>query len=127
VIPLAKRVPFAPISKCGPRTSLIRTNAQRIRVIEHMAAHILYDPTIRFHPQEHCGLCLRPSPMCAIYLKKGRGGSRGYKVDMKHSKCVNLIRFKYAITATSLESSPSTNVMCPICPPEVARSLNIQP
>ena len=105
-------------TKCGPRTSLDRTNAQRI--IEHMAAHILHDPAIRSHPQEHCGLCLRPSPMCAIYLKKGCGGSRGYNVDMKHSKCVNLIRFKYAIAATSSENSPCTNVpiMCPICPPK---------
>ena len=99
-------------TKCGPRTSLDRTNAQRI--IEHMAAHILYDLTIRSHPQEYCGLCLRPSPMCAIYLKKGRGGSRGYNVDMKHSNCINLIRFKYAIAATSSENSPCTNVpvMC---------------
>ena len=60
-------------TKCGPRTSLDRMNAQCI--IEHMATHILYDPTIRSHPQEHCGLCLGPSPMCAIYLKKGRGRS----------------------------------------------------
>ena len=60
-------------TKCGPRTSLDRTNAQRI--IEQMATHILYDPTIRSHPHGHCSLCLQPSPMCAIYLKKGCGRS----------------------------------------------------
>ena len=50
-------------------------------------------------------------------LKKGRGTSQGYTIDMKHSKCVNLIQFKYAIAATSLENSPCTNVpvICPIC------------
>ena len=103
-------------SKCGPRTSLDRSNAQRI--LEHMAAHILYDPAVRNPSQELCGLCLRPAPMCTIYLKKGRGASRGYSVNMKDSSCMNLIRFKYATAATSSENSPCSNVpvICPLCP-----------
>ena len=105
-------------TKCGPHTSLDRTNSQCI--IEHMAAHILHDPTVRSHPQELCGLCLQSLPICMIYLKKGHGESQGYNVDMKLSKCVNLIQFKYAIAATSSKNSPCTNVLvvCLLCSPK---------
>ena len=48
--------------------------------------------------------------MGAIYLKKGCGRLQGYNIDMKHSKCVNLIQFKYAIVVTSSENSPCMNV-----------------
>ncbi|KDR76610.1 hypothetical protein GALMADRAFT_139524 [Galerina marginata CBS 339.88] len=106
-----------PCSKCGPRTGVDRSNGQRM--LEHMGAHILHDPSIP-NNLEVCGLCLRPAPMCTIYLKKGRGGSKGYSVDMNRSTCINLIRFRYASAATSTESAPCTNVPihCPICGPK---------
>lgn len=44
-------------SKCGPRTGIDRSNAQRI--LEHMGGHILHDQTIS-RSQELCGLCLCP-------------------------------------------------------------------
>ena len=106
-----------PCSKCGPRTSIDRSNGQRM--LEHMGAHILHDSSIPSN-LEVCGLCLRPAPMCTLYLKKGRGGSKGYSVDMNRSTCVNLIRFKYASAATSTEIAPCTNIPihCPLCGPK---------
>lgn len=55
-------------AKCGPNVKLNRSNAQRI--LEHMGAHILHDATLN-RSQEVCGLCLRPSPMCRLLVKKG--------------------------------------------------------
>jgi hypothetical protein len=103
--------------KCGPNVKLNRSNAQR--VLEHMGAHILHDATLN-HSQEVCGLCLRPSPMCRLFVKKGRGALAGNHVDIDNSSCVNLIRFNYASAACSSESSPCSNVpiICPLCPPK---------
>ena len=58
--------------------------------------------------------------MCLIYLKKGRGASKGYSIDINWSTCINLIRFKYASAGTSTESAPCTNipVHCLICGPK---------
>jgi hypothetical protein len=53
-----------------------------------MGAHILHDATI---DGEACGLCLRPSPMCRLVLKKGRGADAGYSLDLKKSTCANLM------------------------------------
>jgi hypothetical protein len=102
-------------SVCGPRAQLDRSNAQRI--LEHMGAHVLHDPSLD-RTQEMCGLCLRPSPMCRIRLRKGRGSSAGYNVDREKSACTNLIRFNYASAADSSSRSPCTNVpiICPLCP-----------
>ena len=104
-------------AKCGPNVKLNRSNAQR--VLEHMGAHILHDTTLN-HSHEVCGLCLRPSPMCRLLVKKGRGASAGNRVDIDNSTCVNLIRFNYASAACSSESSPCSNVpiVCPLCPPK---------
>jgi hypothetical protein len=101
----------------GPRTSVDHSNGQRM--IEHMGVHIVFDSTISRN-LEVCGLCLRPAPMCLIYLKKGRGASKGYSVGINRSTCINLIRFKYASAGTSTESAPCTNipVHCPICGPK---------
>ena len=89
-----------PCSKCGPRTGIDHSNGQRM--LEHMGAHILYDSTISRN-LEVCDLCLRPAPMCTIYLKKGHGGSKGDGIDMNRS-----------------ESTPCTNIPihCPICRPK---------
>jgi hypothetical protein len=100
-------------SGCGPKVKLDRSNAQR--VLEHMGAHILYDTTI---DGEACGLCLRPSPMCRLVLKKGRGADASYSLDLKKSTCANLMRFQYTSAEQSSKSSPCSNVpiICPLCP-----------
>jgi hypothetical protein len=103
-------------STCGPRVQVNRSNGQRI--LEHMGAHILFDSTIGNHSQELCGLCLRPSPMCRLNLKKGRGATAGYNIDINSSSCINLVRFNCATAARSSDASPCSNVpiICPLCP-----------
>jgi hypothetical protein len=99
---------------CGPAARLDWKNTQR--VLEHMGAHILYDAKLN-SSEERCGLCLKPAPMCHIYLKKGRGSQAKYSMDQKKSNCPNLVRFNYTNTATSSESSPCSNIpiVCPLC------------
>jgi hypothetical protein len=103
----------ADCSICGPKVKLDRSNAQR--VLEHMGAHILYDPTV---DGEACGLCLRPSPMCKLVLKKSRGAEASLSLDLKKSTCANLMRFQYSSAEQSSKSSPCSNVpiICPLCP-----------
>jgi hypothetical protein len=100
---------------CGPSVGLNWKKTQR--VLEHMGAHILYDAKLN-SSEERCGLCLKPAPMCHIYLKKGRGSQAKYSVDQKRSNCPNLVRFNYMNAATSSESSPCSNIpaVCPLCP-----------
>jgi hypothetical protein len=102
-------------SRCGPSVVLNWKNGQR--VLEHMASHILYDGFLD-SSEECCGLCLRPAPMCQLYLRKPRGTSANVSVDYKKSSCVNLIHFNYATASTSSEASPCSNVpiSCPLCP-----------
>ncbi|KAJ7281329.1 hypothetical protein C8J57DRAFT_1558865 [Mycena rebaudengoi] len=53
---------------CKPAVALDFRHGQR--VLEHCAAHLLHDPSlVRAH--QRCGLCLRPSPQCIFYLRKG--------------------------------------------------------
>ena len=82
-----------------------------------MGAHTLHDSAI-VGKLEVCGLCARPSPMCQIFLKKGRGENRGVGVDLERSSCPNLLRFRYASASQYKKNSPCTNVpmICPLCP-----------
>lgn len=100
---------------CGPSAELNWKNMQRI--LEHMGAHILHDAKLNAS-EERCGLCLKPAPMCQVYIKKGRGAQARYSVDQKKSNCPNLVRFNYMNAATSTENSPCSNVpvVCPLCP-----------
>ncbi|RDB18817.1 hypothetical protein Hypma_014567 [Hypsizygus marmoreus] len=100
---------------CGPKCRLDRSSAQR--VLEHVGAHILYDQTLD-KSQELCGLCLRPSPMCLMYLKKGRGAAAGFNADPERSTCLKFIKFNCATAARSSATSPCSNVplACPLCP-----------
>ena len=106
----------ADCSRCGPTVKLDWKHTQRI--LEHMGAHILYDPMLN-SSEELCGLCLRPAPMCQIYLTKARGAGGSFSVDRTKSTCPNLVRFNYKNAAQSSESSPCSNVpvACSICPP----------
>ncbi|KAH6869091.1 hypothetical protein BKA70DRAFT_1414167 [Coprinopsis sp. MPI-PUGE-AT-0042] len=101
-------------SNCDPSHPLDAGQGQR--VLEHMAAHIRHDPKVKA-VDEPCGLCLRPSPQCRIYLKKGKGAKGGWTIDQRRSLCKNLVRFYYGIAAVSSASSPCTNVpvTCPLC------------
>jgi hypothetical protein len=101
--------------RCGPSVTLNWKNGQR--VLEHMGAHVLHDSKLD-GSEERCGLCLRPAPMCLLYLRKARGIAGSVSVDRKKSTCVNMIQFNYATASTSSEASPCSNVpiTCPLCP-----------
>jgi hypothetical protein len=99
---------------CSPPVLLSR---QAPRVLEHMAAHILFDPHIK-QSDEPCGLCLQPMAVCKFYLKWGKGAGTSVQVDFAKSTCVKKINFLYAAASISTSPSPSSNVplRCPICP-----------
>ena len=89
----------------------------RQRIIEHSGAHILFDRSID-HTLEPCGLCLRPAPLCKIYLKKTKGRTGNLAIDMRASSCSNLVKFSITVAAAFSDSSPCTNhpMHCPYCP-----------
>ncbi|THU80279.1 hypothetical protein K435DRAFT_695989, partial [Dendrothele bispora CBS 962.96] len=103
---------------CGPDAIIDTSNYQRI--LEHMAAHILFD-LVRLQPTtEPCGLCLCPAPQCQMVLRNIRGADRGQSIDHQRSSCPNLKqdqRSSYARAAESTEASPCSNVPlpCPLC------------
>ena len=88
----------------------------RQRIVEHISAHILYDPSVNCL-SEPCGLCLRPAPLCKIILKRSKGQTGKLAIDMKASSCPNLVKFSITIAAECSDSSPCTNhpIVCPYC------------
>ncbi|KAF8962782.1 hypothetical protein BDZ97DRAFT_2020851, partial [Flammula alnicola] len=104
--------------KCSPTVDLDLSQGQR--VLEHIGAHILFDSTIS-QSWPVCGLCLRPSPLCQFFLKKGKGAHATLKIDDRSSKgCLMKVKYSYRVAAESSPSSPCSNVpiQCPICPKE---------
>jgi hypothetical protein len=100
---------------CQP--SITFNSSLRQRVVEHIGAHILHDPSVD-RSTEPCGLCLRPAPMCKIVLKKTKGRTGNLAIDMKTSSCPNLVKFSLMIAAKCSDASPCTNhpMHCPYCP-----------
>lgn len=101
--------------KCQP--SITFSSALRQRIIEHIGAHILHDPSVD-RRSEPCGLCLRPAPLCKIVLNKTKGRTGNLAIDMKTSSCPNLVKFSITIAAKCSDGSPCTNhpMHCPYCP-----------
>ncbi|KAG6848307.1 hypothetical protein H0H93_001364, partial [Arthromyces matolae] len=115
-IPRTKDFPYR------KRSVLRRTRLKEIMKASALAvlpsAHILYDSGIR-REEEPCGLCLRSSLICKIYLAKGKGAKGSLRVDKRRSTgCANPITFTYSVAAESRTSSPCSNVplVCPLCP-----------
>ncbi|KAH8980974.1 hypothetical protein EDB86DRAFT_3133864 [Lactarius hatsudake] len=50
------------------------------KILEHVASHLLFDSTLDT-TQELCGLCMRQSPQCAFYLRKGKGAGSAPQID----------------------------------------------
>jgi len=97
---------------CVPAVELSKPQ----HVLEHAAAHVLFDSSIDATSQP-CGLCLRPSPVCTFYVKKGKGSDASLQINYNKSTCANMLTFSYAVAATSTNSSPCSNVpiQCPWC------------
>ncbi|KAF8964490.1 hypothetical protein BDZ97DRAFT_1730792, partial [Flammula alnicola] len=111
---LADSVSHCP--KCSPTIDLDLSQGQR--VLEHIGAHILFDSMVS-QSWPVCGLCLRPSPLCQFFLKKGKGALASVKIDDRLSKgCLMKVKYSYRVAAESSPSSPCSNVpiQCPICP-----------
>jgi hypothetical protein len=88
------------------------------RVLEHLGAHILYDPGVIRAKDILCGLCLRPSPLCQFFLTKGKGANGNIRVNSETSRgCLVEMNYSYRIAAESSVSSPCSNVLisCPVC------------
>ena len=103
-------------SRCRPPVSWDTTKTHKI--LEHVAAHLLFDSGLDTS-QELCGLCMRSSPLCTFYLRKGKGASSAPQIELRTSRCPNLIsKFFYAAASTESTNSPCTNipVVCPLCP-----------
>lgn len=80
--------------------------------------HILFDSSLDT-TKELCGLCMRPSPLCTFYLRKGKGAGSTQQIDEHVSCCPNFMgKLFYSATATEHANSPCTNVpvTCPLCP-----------
>ncbi|KAK2463010.1 hypothetical protein APHAL10511_004967 [Amanita phalloides] len=103
--------------KCHPPLILDRTKP--LKVIEHIGAHLLFDPTID-KAEEYCGLCFCLSLLCLFHFHKGKNHNSLWQIDIKRSLCPNLIDkgFSYGPASISLPNSPCTNVpmCCPHCP-----------
>ncbi|KAH9016244.1 hypothetical protein EDB84DRAFT_1567344 [Lactarius hengduanensis] len=88
------------------------------KILEHVASHLLFDSTLDT-TQELCGLCMRPSPQCAFYLRKGKGAGSAPQIDERVTSCPNFTgKLSYLSAATERTNSPCTNVpiICRLCP-----------
>ena len=103
---------------CSPSVMLDLLQGQH--VLEHIGAHILYDPeVIQSMGMPLCGLCLQPLPLCQFFLAKGKGMHSKPRINQKTSRgCLMKVNYSYSIVVESTPSSPWLNVPinCPICP-----------
>ena len=106
---------MAKCEHCSPAVALDPKKV--IKVLEHIGAHILFNNNLILS-LEPCGLCLRPSPSCVFYLRKGKGAGSSCQVDLRCSRCPRLQRFSYQSASIEAPNSPCTNVpiVCPLCP-----------
>ncbi|KAF8169579.1 hypothetical protein K438DRAFT_1456778, partial [Mycena galopus ATCC 62051] len=99
-------------SKCSPAV-VLDSNGQR--VLEHMAGHALFDPSLT--NQQPCGLCMQPWPICTLFFTKSRGTKSARQIDWERSKCSNPVAFNMKTASTFSDASPCTNfpVQCSLC------------
>ena len=102
--------------RCLPMITLNLSQGQC--VLEHVGAHILHDPGVGLL-EPICGLCLRPSPLCQFFLKKGKGANASLTINQVASKgCLMKLKYNYSVAFESTKSLPCSNVPihCPLCP-----------
>lgn len=102
---------------CSPSVMLDLLQGQR--VLEHIGAHILYDPeVVQSTGMPLCGLCLQPLPLCQFFLAKGKGVHSKPRINQKNQEVVLKVNYSYSVVAESTPSSPCSNVPihCPVCP-----------
>jgi hypothetical protein len=103
--------------RCSPTVILDLSHSQR--VLEHLGAHILYDPGVIHTKDTLCGLCLHPTPLCQFFLTKGKGANGNIHINSETSRgCLINMNYSYCIAAESSASSPCSNMLipCPVCP-----------
>ncbi|EJD46305.1 hypothetical protein AURDEDRAFT_124089 [Auricularia subglabra TFB-10046 SS5] len=87
-------------------------------LVNHVAAHILYDAAVRKTAQ-YCGFCLNSDGKCQFFLRKKGDSPKNQQLDLERSMCPRLpTQFSYGAASKSKTSSPSSNVplWCPMCP-----------
>ena len=100
---------------CSP--SMILDLLQGQHVLEHIGAHILYDPGVIHGKDVLCGLWLCLSPLCQFFLMKLKGTNRNLRINSATSRgCLININYSYHVAAESTAFSPCSNVpiQCPI-------------
>ena len=88
------------------------------KILKHIAMHILFDDALD-NTTEPCGLCMRPLPLCAFFLRKGKGAGSALQIDGRVSRCPNFVgKLFYSAASTERTNSPCINVpvICPLCP-----------
>lgn len=58
---------------------------------------------------EPCGLCLKPSSLCKIFLSRGSGGKYNKINTERSTGCGNAQTFRYGIAAESTVKNPCSN------------------
>ena len=104
--------------RCPQTVHLDRSNGQC--VLAHIRSHVLHNVAID-RTLEPCGLCLHPTTLCTIYLRRWSARNRHWTVRYGGTvPCPNVTNFSYATAMISSESSPCSNVpvICPYCPDE---------
>lgn len=96
-------------SMCGSSVTLNWNNMQHI--LEHMGTHILHELKLNAS-EERFGLCLRPAPMCQIYVKNGCGVKGRYSVDQKN-QIVQTWSFSTMGTLQHLQKPPLARMFLP--------------
>ena len=104
-------------ARCSYCEDLASDCCEGVKLIEHMAAHILHNKDAQGLANP-CGFCLSTGQICSIYLKKAKGSDRGNTIDMTRSRCPNLCQVRLAIAEKASKNSPCTNIplFCPLCP-----------
>ncbi|KAJ7754917.1 hypothetical protein B0H14DRAFT_2540801 [Mycena olivaceomarginata] len=103
---------IARIGCCAHCSPPVKLSSRIPDLLNHNAAHILFDPAIKAEDQP-CGLCLRPAPQCTFVLKGS--SSADIQVDGRKSNCPGYSRFSYQTASVSETKNPSSNVPVP-CP-----------
>lgn len=104
----------------SPSITLDRNKGQR--VLEHIGAHILFDPKVKIG-DDPCGVCLRPAPLCVFHFRKTKGSVGGNNIDLKMSTCPVKLKYYYGKAEEHTASSPCSNVpvWCKFCEKTVWR------
>ncbi|KAJ6473873.1 hypothetical protein C8R45DRAFT_764682, partial [Mycena sanguinolenta] len=98
------------------------------KLVEHMAIHILFDPTLD-RSANPCGFCLSTDSFCSIVLTKRKGSDCAVRIAITQSRSPNLANLGLTAAAKSSPKKPCTNrpIVCPVSPcPDIVWKYNLE-